>query len=140
MEDVSSDVWSFIMNTDVCTCTKALDFGKPVHALDKFAYFGNDLGAVYSKEKTVFTLWSPAALSVKVKLFATGSDKEAGAKVLAELPMEKTEDTTIADIAVACNAGQIKTGAPCRSERVAKYNRLLKIEQELGNSAVYSMG
>ena len=80
------------MNTDVCTCTNALDFGKPVHALDKFAYFGNDLGAVYSKEKTVFTLWSPAALSVKVKLFATGSDKEAGAKVLAELPMEKTED------------------------------------------------
>ena len=51
----------------------------------------------------------------------------------------ETEDTTIADIAVAVNAGQIKTGAPCRSERVAKYNRLLKIEQELGNSAVYSM-
>ncbi len=49
----------------------------------------------------------------------------------------ETEDTTIADIAVAVNAGQIKTGAPCRSERVAKYNRLLKIEQELGNSAVY---
>ncbi len=51
----------------------------------------------------------------------------------------ETEDTTIADIAVACNAGQIKTGAPSRSERVAKYNRLLKIEQELGNSAVYSI-
>ena len=51
----------------------------------------------------------------------------------------ETEDTTIADIAVAVNAGQIKTGAPCRSERVAKYNRLLKIEQELGNSAVYGI-
>ncbi len=51
----------------------------------------------------------------------------------------ETEDTTIADIAVAVNAGQIKTGAPCRSERVSKYNRLLKIEQELGNSAVYSL-
>ena len=51
----------------------------------------------------------------------------------------ETEDTTIADIAVAVNAGQIKTGAPCRSERVAKYNRLLKIEQELGNSAVYAI-
>ena len=51
----------------------------------------------------------------------------------------ETEDTTIADIAVAVNAGQIKTGAPCRSERVAKYNRLLKIEHELGNSAVYGM-
>ena len=44
----------------------------------------------------------------------------------------ETEDAFIADIAVALNAGQIKTGAPCRSERVAKYNRLLQIEEELG--------
>jgi enolase len=49
----------------------------------------------------------------------------------------ETEDTTIADLAVAWNCGQIKTGAPCRSERVAKYNRLLKIEGELGSRAVY---
>jgi len=49
----------------------------------------------------------------------------------------ETEDTTIADLAVAWNCGQIKTGAPCRSERVAKYNRLLKIEEELGSRAVY---
>ncbi|MBN1374845.1 MAG: phosphopyruvate hydratase [Dehalococcoidia bacterium] len=49
----------------------------------------------------------------------------------------ETEDTTIADLAVAMNSGQIKTGAPCRSERVAKYNRLLKIEKELGNKAHY---
>jgi enolase len=49
----------------------------------------------------------------------------------------ETEDTTIADIAVATNAGQIKTGAPCRSDRVAKYNRLLRIEEELGDKAVY---
>jgi len=49
----------------------------------------------------------------------------------------ETEDTTIADIAVAVNAGQIKTGAPARSERVAKYNRLLRIEEELGFSARY---
>lgn len=49
----------------------------------------------------------------------------------------ETEDTTIADIAVALNAGQIKTGAPSRSDRVAKYNRLLHIEQELGNAALY---
>ncbi len=50
----------------------------------------------------------------------------------------ETEDTIIADIAVALNAGQIKTGAPCRSDRVAKYNRLLKIEEELENSACYN--
>ncbi|MDE6035634.1 MAG: phosphopyruvate hydratase [Ruminococcus sp.] len=50
----------------------------------------------------------------------------------------ETEDTTIADLAVAMNTGQIKTGAPCRSERVAKYNQLLRIEQELGKSAVYA--
>ena len=49
----------------------------------------------------------------------------------------ETEDTTIADLAVALNCGQIKTGAPSRSERVAKYNRLLRIEQELGGAASY---
>ena len=49
----------------------------------------------------------------------------------------ETEDTTIADLAVALDAGQIKTGAPARSERVAKYNRLLRIEEELGANARY---
>jgi enolase len=50
----------------------------------------------------------------------------------------ETEDTFIADLAVALNAGQIKTGAPCRSDRVAKYNRLLRIEEELGEAARYA--
>jgi enolase len=49
----------------------------------------------------------------------------------------ETEDTTIADLAVATGAGQIKTGSLCRSDRVAKYNRLLRIEEELGASARY---
>ena len=49
----------------------------------------------------------------------------------------ETEDTTIADISVALNAGQIKTGAPSRTDRVAKYNQLLRIEEELGDSAQY---
>jgi enolase len=49
----------------------------------------------------------------------------------------ETEDTTIADLAVALNLGQIKTGAPTRSERVAKYNQLLRIEEELGAQAQY---
>jgi len=49
----------------------------------------------------------------------------------------ETEDVTIADIAVAMNAGQIKTGAPSRSDRVAKYNQLLRIEEELGSTARY---
>ncbi len=52
----------------------------------------------------------------------------------------ETEDTTIADLAVAVNAGQIKTGAPCRSERTAKYNQLLRIEEELGSMGVYAGG
>ena len=51
----------------------------------------------------------------------------------------ETEDTTIADIAVATNAGQIKTGSVCRTDRVAKYNQLLRIEQELGDKAVYGV-
>ncbi len=50
----------------------------------------------------------------------------------------ETEDTTIADLAVAANAGQIKTGAPCRTERVAKYNQLLRIEENLGTAARYA--
>ncbi|WP_404806618.1 phosphopyruvate hydratase [Methanobrevibacter smithii] len=50
----------------------------------------------------------------------------------------ETEDTTLADVAVATNAGQIKTGAPCRTDRVAKYNRLLNIENDLGCSAIYA--
>ena len=49
----------------------------------------------------------------------------------------ETEDVTIADLAVAVNAGQIKTGAPCRTDRVAKYNQLLRIEEELGDQAIY---
>ena len=50
----------------------------------------------------------------------------------------ETEDTTIADLAVAVNCGQIKTGAPARSERVAKYNQLLRIEEELDDAARYA--
>ena len=50
----------------------------------------------------------------------------------------ETEDTTIADLSVATNAGQFKTGAPCRTDRVAKYNQLLRIEDTLGDSAEYA--
>ena len=50
----------------------------------------------------------------------------------------ETEDTTIADIVVATNAGQIKTGAPARTDRVAKYNQLLRIEEELGDTALFA--
>jgi enolase len=57
--------------------------------------------------------------------------KTHGYKTVISHRSGETEDTFIADLAVATNAGQIKTGAPCRSERVCKYNRLLRIEQEL---------
>ena len=79
------------------------------------------------------------AILVKVNQIGTLSEsleavakaKEHGYKTIISHRSGETEDTTIADIAVACNAGQIKTGAPCRSDRVAKYNRLLRIEEEL---------
>lgn len=61
----------------------------------------------------------------------------AGYTAIASHRSGETEDTTIADLAVALNTGQIKTGAPCRSERVAKYNRLLRIEDDLGEFGVY---
>jgi enolase len=64
--------------------------------------------------------------------------KQAGYTAVISHRSGETEDATIADIAVATNAGQIKTGAPSRSDRVAKYNQLLRIEEELDNVAVYN--
>ncbi len=64
--------------------------------------------------------------------------KEAGWTAVISHRSGETEDTTISDLAVAMNTGQIKAGAPCRSERVAKYNRLLRIEEELGRNASYA--
>ena len=63
--------------------------------------------------------------------------KEAGYACVMSHRSGETEDTTIADLAVACNTGQIKTGAPCRSDRVAKYNQLLRIEEDLDEQAYY---
>ena len=63
--------------------------------------------------------------------------KEAGFTSVISHRSGETEDTTIADLSVAVGAGQIKTGAPCRSDRVAKYNQLLRIEEWLGESARY---
>jgi enolase len=58
--------------------------------------------------------------------------RAAGYRLLVSHRSGETEDTFLADFAVACGAGQIKTGAPCRGERTAKYNRLMRIETELG--------
>jgi len=89
-----------------------------------------------------------AANSILIKLNQIGSVSEtlnaikmankAGYTAVVSHRSGETEDTTIADLAVALNAGQIKTGAPSRSERVAKYNRLLRIEEELRCAAVYA--
>ena len=88
-----------------------------------------------------------AGNSILIKLNQIGSVSEtleaikmahkAGYTAVTSHRSGETEDTTIADLAVALNTGQIKTGAPSRSERVAKYNQLLRIEEELGGSAVY---
>ena len=80
------------------------------------------------------------AILIKVNQIGTLSEtfetiktaQEAGYNVIVSHRSGETEDTIIADIAVAFNTGQIKTGAPCRSERVAKYNRLLRIEEQIG--------
>ncbi len=85
------------------------------------------------------------AILVKVNQIGTLSEAFAaielahknGYKTIISHRSGETEDTTIADIAVATNAGQIKTGAPCRSDRVAKYNQLLRIEEELAEVGVY---
>ena len=76
--------------------------------------------------------------SLTETLDAVSMAQRAGYTAVLSHRSGETEDTTIADLAVATNAGQIKTGAPARSERVAKYNQLLRIEEELGDSAVYA--
>ena len=86
------------------------------------------------------------ALLVKVNQIGTLTETfdavemahRAGYRTMMSHRSGETEDTTIADLAVALSCGQIKTGAPARSERVAKYNQLLRIEQELGDAAVYA--
>jgi enolase len=75
--------------------------------------------------------------SVSETLEAIKMAHQAGYTAITSHRSGETEDTTIADLAVALNTCQIKTGAPSRSERVAKYNQLLRIEEELGDSAVY---
>jgi enolase len=69
---------------------------------------------------------------------ASRMSQRAGWTVVVSHRSGETEDSTIADLVVALNAGQIKTGAPCRSDRIAKYNQLLRIEEELGDVALYA--
>jgi enolase len=76
--------------------------------------------------------------SLTEAIAAVQMSQRAGWAVVVSHRSGETEDATIADLAVALNTGQIKTGAPCRSDRVAKYNQLLRIEQELGEEAVYA--
>ena len=76
--------------------------------------------------------------TVSETLAAVGMALGAGYTAIMSHRSGETEDTTIADLAVGTNVGQIKTGAPARSERVAKYNQLLRIEEELGVAALYA--
>ncbi len=108
---------------------------------------GDDL-FVTNVERLKKGIATRAANSILVKLNQIGSLTEtidaintahaAGFTAIVSHRSGETEDTTIADLVVAMNTGQIKTGAPARSERVAKYNRLLRIEEELGSKAEYA--
>lgn len=113
---------------------------------DKIQLVGDDLFVTNTKRLDAgIKLGTANAILVKVNQIGTLSEAFAavemahknGYKAIISHRSGETEDTTIADIAVALNAGQIKTGAPCRSDRVAKYNRLLRIEEELGAAAQY---
>ena len=76
--------------------------------------------------------------SLTETLRAINMAKDAGYSIVISHRSGETEDTTIADLAVATAAGQIKTGSLCRSDRVAKYNRLLRIEEELGDLSIFN--
>lgn len=113
---------------------------------EKVQLVGDDL-FVTNTQRLSKGIENRCANSILIKLNQIGSVSEtleaikmahkAGYTAIASHRSGETEDTTIADLAVALNTCQIKTGAPCRSERVAKYNQLLRIEEELGESAVY---
>ena len=76
--------------------------------------------------------------SITEAIEAVRMSKKAGWGVMASHRYGETEDSYIADLAVGLATGQIKTGAPCRSERLSKYNQLLRIEEELGSEASYA--
>jgi enolase len=108
---------------------------------------GDDL-LVTNVERLAMGIERKAANSILIKLNQIGTltetlaaiemAKRAGWTAVVSHRSGETEDTTIADLVVAVNAGQIKTGAPCRSDRVAKFNQLLRIEEALGDAAVYA--
>lgn len=113
---------------------------------EKIQLVGDDLFVTNTKRLDAgIKLHCGNAILVKVNQIGTLSEAfeavemahKNGYKAVISHRSGETEDTTIADIAVALNAGQIKTGAPCRSDRVAKYNRLLAIEEELKDTAAY---
>ena len=114
---------------------------------DRVQIVGDDL-LVTNVEKVKRAIREKAANSLLFKVNQIGSLTEAlaaaqlsqrhGMTVVASHRSGETEDVTIADLAVAMNAGQIKTGAPARTDRVAKFNQLLRIEEELGSAAHYA--
>ena len=123
------------------TITEALQAG------DKVQLVGDDLFVTNPKRLAKgIELGCANAILVKVNqigslteaLEAVQMAKQAGYACIMSHRSGETEDVTIADLAVATNAGQIKTGAPCRSDRVAKYNQLLRIEEQLGDSGQYA--
>ncbi len=113
---------------------------------DRVQIVGDDL-LVTNVERIERAIHEKSANSLLCKVNQIGTLTEAmaasqlsqrhGWTVVVSHRSGETEDTTIADLAVAMNAGQIKTGAPCRSDRVAKFNQLLRIEEALGSAAVY---
>jgi len=114
---------------------------------DKIQLVGDDLLVTNTKRiQKAIEEGACNALLLKVNQIGTLTEsieavkkaKNAGWGVMASHRSGETEDPFIADLAVGLSTGQIKTGAPCRSERLAKYNQLLRIEEELGNKAVYA--
>lgn len=114
---------------------------------DKIQLVGDDLFVTNAERlKKGISLGCGNSILIKLNQIGTVSEtieavrtaRKAGYNAIISHRSGETTDTTIADLAVALNAGQIKTGAPSRGERVAKYNQLLRIEQELGRNAVYS--
>ena len=114
---------------------------------NKTEIVGDDL-YVTNRDRVARAIYFKSSNSILIKLNQIGSitetldaiemAKRAGFTTISSHRSGETSDSTIADLAVAMNTGQIKTGAPARTDRIEKYNQLLRIEEQLGDNAVYA--
>ena len=131
-------VLALVRNIIIFSKVRVLVLNQPIIHIPSCLLSQYSYGGIDSKACNGLLLKINQIGTISESIAAVKMCKESGWGVMCSHRSGETEDTTIADIAVGLCTGQIKTGAPCRSERLSKYNQLLRIEQELGADAVYA--